>query len=120
MIVKMTPMDRGSRDSYWNATREQLQAVKRRGDAVMLGIAGALVLLALLIRDRYSSFDLWVATASGVTLGVIGTVWFVVRRTRSIAAARGMSCASCQYQPHDTEIGEVLSSRRCPRCQAEL
>jgi hypothetical protein len=120
MAVKISPMERGSRDSYWNATQEELQSVKRRGDFLVVGIAGALILAALLVRDRYSSFELWLATAGTVAVVIVTGVWFVVSRTRRIVAARGLTCEQCHYVPHDTEVVDVLSSRRCPRCEAEL
>jgi len=120
MAVKSTPLERGSRDSYWNTTQAELQSVKRSGDLLVVGIAGALIVAALLVRDRYSDFELWLVTAGTVALVIVTGVWFVVTRTRRIVAARRLACGNCDYMPHDTEIVDVLHSRSCPRCKSEL
>ena len=115
-----TPVEPGLPDSYWVATRQELESVKRLGDLLIVG--GAAVLLAMLaampdtIHDRRSML---IGALLMLAL-IVGVVGFVSIRKRRIAATRGLVGGSCHYLPHDTEIDDVASNRHCPRCAAEL
>jgi hypothetical protein len=112
--------DQRSRDAYWLATRIELKSIQRRGDVFVLIAAG--VLLALLAFNREKSAELnWWLAGGGLLLFVISTsLWFVTKRRRSVAAARGLVCRACGYMPHDTEISEVAETRQCSHCASSL
>lgn len=113
-------VDPRSREAYWQATQSELKSIRRRGDLLILG--GALVLLALVALNREYSRELvaWLVVAGALVLVFLASLWFVTKRKRRVAMTRGLVCGSCDYMPHDTEIDDVASSRRCPRCNHAL
>ena len=118
--MKLTPIDRGVRDSYWHATQDALNSVRRRGDFLIVGIVAALVAFAYLASRRYEGLAFQLLIVCAVLAAIGANVWLVAKRRREIAAARGLVCTHCSYAPHDTEIDDVAHSRKCPRCGIEL
>jgi hypothetical protein len=115
-----TPVEPGSPDSYWVATRQELASVKRRGDLLIVGGAGVLLALLAALPDTIHDRRSMQIGALLMLALIVGVVWFVSTRKRRIAATRGLVCGRCHYLPHDTEIDDVASNRHCPRCAAEL
>jgi hypothetical protein len=120
ITVKSAIIDHRARDAYWHATRNELKSAQRRGDVLIL--AGAVALLALVAFNREKAGELtWWLVGGSLLLAIIaGSLWFVTKRRRRIAATRGLVCAQCAYVPHDTEITEVADTRLCPRCGQSL
>lgn len=120
MNVKIISIDERTREAYWHATRSELRNIQRRGDYLVFG--GALALLAVLFynHDRSSQLQYWLVVGGLTLLVILASLWFVTTRKRRVATARGLVCASCSYMPHDTEISDVVESRRCPRCDHSL
>lgn len=120
MVVKTTPGEPGARESYWGATQAELRSARRNGDLLILAGVGALLAALAIMRGRSGDLHDWLIVEGLVFAVIVVGVWFVTRRKRRIAAARGLVCNTCSYTPHDTEIEEVAADRRCPRCAAEL
>jgi len=120
MNAKIVSIGERNREAYWHATRDELKAIQRRGDYLIF--AGALALLGVLFynHDRASQLQYWLVVGGLTLLVILGSLWFVTTRKRRVATARGLVCSSCSYMPHDTEIGDVVESRRCPRCDHSL
>src|SRR4051812_23329695 len=120
MTVKNTSLAPGVQDSYWRATEAELHSIQRRGEYSLLASVAALILGSIFMRDRVEGTTFWLLVGGTTFALLIAQVFYVVSRRRRIAAARGLVCGSCSYSPHDTEISEVVGSRRCPRCASPL
>jgi hypothetical protein len=118
--VKIKMLDPGTRESYWSETQCELRSARRRGDLIIL--AGTAVLFLALAFNRHSIDELavWVVLSLLLIAIISSAAWIVATRKRRIAAARGLVCSDCSYSPHDTEIEELISTRKCPRCAADL
>jgi hypothetical protein len=120
-MVKNAHAGSGHRDEYWETTREQLKSAQNRADLLsVLGVAaiGGLLWYYHEPGDGFGRFSL---SFIGLALVVICVpAWVAARRRRRISAARGLTCPSCGYVPHDTEISEVVSTRHCQRCDHSL
>jgi hypothetical protein len=113
--------DSTARDAYWSATQAELKSIQRRGDAITLLSVAVACSLLILFRGALEQVTTWNVLWVTLPLAVISmSVWFVARRRRQIAVARGLICARCEYRPHDTEIMEVAQTRCCPRCATSL
>lgn len=106
-------------DAYWRSTREQLKTAQNRADLLsLLGLAAVAVLLWV-YHEPGDGFGSMAAASIGLALIVICVpVWIVARRKRLISAR--LTCTSCGYVPHDTEISEVTDTHQCPRCAKNL
>lgn len=120
MAAKLTPVEPGARESYWGATQAELRSAKRHGDYLILAGVGSLLAALAIARGSTDDLRIWLIVEGLVLAVIVAGVWFVARRRRRIAAARGLICSNCSYTPHDTEIEEVAADRRCPRCGIEL
>jgi hypothetical protein len=120
MTVKNTSLAPGVRDSYWRATQAELHSIQRRGEYLLLTSVAALIVGAILVRDRIDATTFWVVTLLAALAAFTAEVFYVVSRKRRLAAARGLVCGNCSYTPHDTEINEVAGTRKCPRCAGDL
>jgi hypothetical protein len=118
--VKLTPGEPAARDLYWSTTQSELRSAKRRGDLMVLAGAAALLTTLAFNRDRVADLGFWLVLATLLAGLISYAAWVVARRKRDIAAARGMICSQCEYTPHDTEIEELVETRHCPRCSAEV
>lgn len=118
--VKLTPGEPAARDLYWSTTQSELRSAKRSGDLLVLAGAAALLTTLAFNRDRIADLSFWLVLVTLLAGLISVAAWFVARRKRDIAAARGMICSQCHYTPHDTEIEEMAVTRHCPRCSAEL
>ena len=120
MAARHTPVEPGARESYWGATQAELRSARRNGDLLILAGVGLLLAALLVARGSTDDLRIWLVVEGLVFSVIVAGVWFVTKRKRRIAAARGLICSTCSYTPHDTEIEEVAADRRCPRCAAEL
>ena len=120
MAARHTPVDPGARESYWGATQAELKSARRHGDLLILAGVGLLLAALITVRGITDELRIWLIVEGLVFAVIVAGVWFVTRRKRRIAVARGLVCCSCSYRPHDTEIEDVAADRRCPRCAAEL
>lgn len=107
-------------DAYWHATRSELKSIRRRGDVVVLIGAAALLSLIFLYREHSRELSAWLIAAGLLLAVIVASLWFVTSRTRRLAIARGLKCSHCSYMPHDTEIDDVASTRKCPHCEQSL
>ena len=119
--MKNAHVEQDHREAYWRDTREQLKAAQKRADVLtLLGLA-AIAGLLWAYHEPGDGFGPRALTGLGIALVVIcAPLWFLTRRKRSISVARGLVCQQCGYTPHDTEISEVASTRRCKRCEQSL
>jgi hypothetical protein len=118
--MNSTSLDPGSRETYWHATQAELDSIRRRGDSLtFIGVAAPLLFLWLM-RGRLDELSVQIAAVVIFAVVYGCALWFVTSRKRQIAMSRGLVCSHCGYAPHDTEINEVASSRRCLRCEADL
>jgi hypothetical protein len=109
------------RDQYWQVTREQLKAVQNRGDlATVLGLLGFGALLWMYYEPDVGFTQLAMAGIAVALVVICAPAWLVARRKRSISVARGLVCPHCGHAPHDTEISEVVETRRCQNCNQPL
>jgi hypothetical protein len=120
MTVKDIPLAPGVRDSYWRRTQAELHSIQRRGEYVLTASVAALILGAILVRDRIDGATYWMLIAGAASAFFVAEVTYVASRKRRIAATRGLVCGKCSYAPHDTEINDVASTRQCPRCADQL
>ena len=120
MTVKNTSLAPGVRDSHWRATQAELHSIQRRGEYSLMASVGALIVGAILVRDRIEGTTFWLLIAGAAFVFFLAEVFYVASRKRRIAAARGLVCGKCAYVPHDTEINDVADTRKCPRCGGEL
>jgi hypothetical protein len=120
MTVKNTSLAPGVQDSYWRATEAELHSIQRRGEYSLVASVAALIVGSFFMRDRLEGTMFWLLVAGAAFVFLIAEVFYVVSRRRRIAAARGLVCGNCSYSPHDTEINEVVGTRRCPRCAGQL
>jgi hypothetical protein len=120
MTVKNTSLAPGVRDSHWRATQAELHSIQRRGEYSLIASVGALIVGAILLRDRVEGTLFWLSIAGAAFVFFVAEVFYVASRKRRIAAARGLVCGRCGYVPHDTEINDVAGTHQCPRCAAEL
>jgi hypothetical protein len=109
------------REAHWQATRTELESIKRRGNIVTtIGLA-LLCLLLVLDVVQWRQITLWSIAWAALSLGIVAaSLWFVITRKRQLAESRGLICSACSYKPHDTEIQEVVETRVCPRCAEPL
>ncbi len=121
MTVNNIPLTPGVRDSYWRDTQAELHSIHRRGDYLLLALVLAMVVGVILAREWLGDGALWMFIAGAAFISLfVAEVLYVAACKRRIAAARGLACGKCSYMPHDTEINDVASTRRCPRCAGEL
>ena len=120
MTVKDSSLAPGVRDSYWRDTQAELHAIQRRGEYSLVASVLALILGAILLHDRSEGTTFWLLVAGAACVFFLAEVFYVASRKRRIVTARGLVCGKCSYTPHDTEINEVASTRKCPRCASEL
>jgi hypothetical protein len=108
-----------SRDAYWAATREQLRSAQNRADLFTLSGLAAVCALLWLYREPGEQPVTRAIAGVGVALAVICVpLWFVTRRKRRISAL--LTCPHCGHVPHDTEISEIVNTRRCQSCETPL
>lgn len=106
-------------DAYWQTTREQLRAAQHRADLISLVGVAVVSILLWVYHEPGDGFGSMVMAAIGLALVVICVpVWIVARRKRLLAAS--LTCQSCGYVPHDTEISEIADTHQCPRCTRTL
>lgn len=121
MAVDSSRLNSATRDAYWMATEAELKSAQQRGDK--LSLVGLALVAALLwyYREPGDNVALWAGGIATVALAVVALPQlFVARRKRRISAARGLNCQHCGYEPHHTEISEVVSTRECRRCEKSL
>lgn len=107
------------RDANWQTTRDQLKTTQNRAD--LLSLLGLTAICALLwvYHEPGDGFGTTSALGLGLALIVICVpVWIVARRKRMISAR--LTCQSCGYVPHDTEVSEITDTHQCPRCAQSL
>ncbi len=109
------------REAHWQATRAELESIQRRGNLVTtIGLVLLCVLLwANVVEWRQITLKSILWTSATLCIVAAGT-WFVVTSRRKLAESRGLICSACSYRPHDTEIGDVIETRVCPRCETPL
>ena len=118
--MKQASIATHDREAHWQATRAELESIQKRGNIVT--VIGLALLCALLALDvvQWRQITPWGIFWATMTLGSVAvSLWFVITRRRRLAESR-LNCGACHYKPHDTEILDVIDSRKCPRCDAPL
>lgn len=109
------------REKHWQATRAELESIHKRGNIVTTSGLALLCLLLALNVVQWREITPWSIFWAALSLSIVGAAaWFVITRKRRLAESRGLICAACSYKPHDTEIQDVVETRTCPRCDAQL
>jgi hypothetical protein len=110
-----------AREARWQATREELQSIQKRGNIfTTAGLALLCALLAFNVVERGAIEPWGIIGAAAALVMVAASVWFVITRKRRLAESRGLTCVACQYRPHDTDIQDIVNSGICPRCEEPL
>lgn len=121
MAVDRSQLNSSSRDAYWLATQAELKSAQTRGDKLSLAGLGLIAALLWYYREIGDNVALWAGGVATVALACVAIPQiFAARRKRDISAARGLNCQHCGYVPHNTEISEVVSTRKCLRCEKSL